>query len=69
MLWLTSVTFRTAGKSTIYLSFAASTVVFKAKVLHFVRSHEITKDAKTESLDASLDYFQEIGKHTDPCGI
>jgi len=52
--WLASATFRIVGESAIYLSLAASSIIFKTQVLHFVWSHEITKDAKTESLSASL---------------
>jgi len=67
--WLASATFWNVGKHTFYLNFAASTVVFKTEVLHLVRSHEITKDAETESLSAPLSHVWETEKHTDPCDI
>ncbi len=60
LLWLTSASFWIADESTIWLTFAASTVFFEAKVLHLVRSHEITRKAEMESLSASISRVERL---------
>ena len=46
--WVASVALDVLGRDTATLNLAAATVVFKAKVLHLVRGHEITTKAETK---------------------